>query len=325
MFDELDDPAFAGAGDGAREAVAARATAIRRRRRAAWAGGGTSLAVVVATVLYATSGGSPRSLDVVSETPTPTAGPAEPTGSPEPSGPASSPPLVASPTSPGPSRTRGPSPSPSAEPTEEWLGWDRPDGTPGWSNGFGGCGQNTALPPAGTAPFADLTLELRLPSDTLRGGQTHLGTVVVTNTGTRYLRFAVSEHDTDVVLADGRGNLNGGPWSDAIAISRVELAPGESVERTVPIRTYVCGDTSADPETPLPRGSYIASAAIQWHSPGVGTAPEEPEPSPTGGGPALPTPTEEPSPAPSPSPSWGEPDNTRSGSWATPRVTVTVT
>ena len=326
MFDELDDPAFPGAGAGAREAVAARAASIRRRRRAALAGGGTSLALVLATIVYATNGSSPRSLDVVTTSPSPSASETVPEEalSPEPT--------ASAPASPEPSATathpaepaEPVSPRPTPEPTETETGfrWNQPDGKPGWSSGYGGCGQHSALPPPGTAPFEDLTLELRLPEGPIRGGQRYTAHAVITNTGDRYLRFSLMGTDDDAVLVDGRGNSNGSPWSDAVPMYPIELAPGASVEQPVQMTTYVCGDTSADPERPLPAGTYTVSAALHWSDRAVGAA-RSPDPSePTAG---TIVPTQEPSaePTPEPSPSWGERAD-GFGSWATPRISVTV-
>ena len=49
MFDDLDDPGYAGPGSAARDAVAARAGRLRRNRRIAWTSGvATFLVVVVA-------------------------------------------------------------------------------------------------------------------------------------------------------------------------------------------------------------------------------------------------------------------------------------
>jgi hypothetical protein len=139
---------------------------------------------------------------------------------------------------------------------------------------FGGCADATALPGRGTAPFRDVSLRLEPPAS-LRGGRIYTAHAVITNTGSRYLRFDVqADGSFQAVLLDAAGRhgseLRG---SDAINVMTIDLAPGGTTRLDVDVVTRTCGDGATDPEPPLPPGTYRLGFAVRWTDSAAGPSP----------------------------------------------------
>jgi hypothetical protein len=163
-------------------------------------------------------------------------------------------------------------------PSNPWTESQR-DGRPGWGTGYGGCGNATALPARGTAPFPDATLRLELPSS-LRGGRSYTAHAVITNTGDRYLHLDVQYAGAlQAVLLDAAGHGSEQTSSDAIVTSSLDVAPGHEARLDVVVVTSSCGDGLSDPEPPLPAGTYRVGFALRWSGPAADASPS-PSPAP---------------------------------------------
>lgn len=250
MFDDLDDPSFAGPGSGARDAVAARAGRIRRNRRLAWTSGVASvvlLVVALAAVLRPGTQGlagveplrQPSQTATPSETATPSPTAAE---SPSPT------PTVATPSGPyrPPADATGlpPSPAPHVPPRDRIGAWLA-------ENSIHGCDQATELPDAGRAPHSALTMTLDLP-DVIDADAPGRGKLTITNTSTdmwaTFSFYAANSDRTGGLLqtvAAGNGTFSGATWWREPPRLRehtygANLDPGESSSYDVDVITETC-------------------------------------------------------------------------------------
>jgi hypothetical protein len=306
MFDDLDDPGYAGPGSGARDAVAARAGRLRRHRRIAWASGVASF-LVVAVALGAGLRSRPGGLAGVEPlAPLPTTA----TPSPSVTVAASPTPTTPSPTTPSPTTPRTVSAPPVPAP--------RPTPVPGpsmpsdWS-----CAPAAEIPPEGGAPVDGVTLSLEAPAvvDADDPGDV---TLVLTN-GTDQgidVRFFPSNRPNDIsgpfqtVMTNEKGTFSG-VMTDNIpryvgadrslhtTASAEGVYPGESFRMKVPIQTWGCDADGGR----VPPGTYRMSVGIEIDD---------------GGGYGSPTASPSPTYSPSPRPArWQR-------TWATAAITVTV-
>lgn len=309
MFDDLDDPGYAGPGNAARGAVAARAGRIRRNRRIAWTSGVASF-LVVAVAVGAGLRSSPRGLagvepvspvtptvtEIVTPSPSATAE-ASPTPTP------TAVPTTAVPRIPSIPKSLPPSPQPKPVPG--------PSMRAGWS-----CAPATEIPPEGGAPADGVTLSLEAPAvvDADNPGE---ATLVLTN-GTDegiYVRFFPQNRPGDIsgpfqtVMTDGKGTFSGilsdgvgrnvGADRSVLTTGGGEIASGESYRMPVRIQTWGCDADGGR----VPPGTYRMSVGVEIDD---------------GGGFGKPTASSSPTSSPAPRPSRWE------RTWATAAVTVTV-
>jgi hypothetical protein len=180
--------------------------------------------------------------------------------------------------SPGPWATGPPaSPVPSPAPSpgvDDWWARQQHDGRPGWSTGFGGCYVAGALPERGTPPFkSGIALRLEAPA-TFEAGRSYTVQAVVTNTGGRYVHFAIAVNwALHAVLLDDAGHGSLVDWGDAISREFVDLGPGEETSLDVTLDTSSCGDGQRDPSPPLPKGTYRLGFGVAWSERAAGPSP----------------------------------------------------
>lgn len=310
MFDDLDDPSFAGPGPATRERVAARAARIRRNRQAGWAIGLASVVALVSAVTVGlgerTSGTAPIQ-PITSVTPTPAESPTPtPTSSPSPSatvragGPVS-----------GVSPRTLPTPPPSPEP--------RTGGR------YTRCSRAEGLPDPGTAPDPALTFTIDLPEE-VEAGSYDRSIVTITNTSTNVVAdlhvIPADRGDRlQTVADDGAGHVSGYRWTtmeepreQRLDYAHFRLRPGESWQTSVYVVTQECVAAPAGADQnpsivwtrDLPPGTYQMSVGIDWWGQ-LWT--EEPAASPTD---ASASPTASPSPEPPPAEA-----RSAEGTWAT--------
>lgn len=328
MFDDLDDPGFAGPPPDARAAVGARATRIKRQRAAGLVAGLTSVALLLGGVAAGVrTPDDPAGLEPLT-TGTPTA--------------------QLSPT-PSPSATTTPTRTPAATPTTKPRA-QRPSGAvvappqptkgPRPSAVMGGrysrCSPATGLPERGAGPAAELTFAAEFPAE-----ETGLrGTITITNTSTDlYADFHVVPADDGAelqsVAVDDRGNVSGHEWTTRpepretrLGYHHVRLGPGEKWATSFTVQRNACYAAPAGESHPpqtiwyrrLPPGSYQMAVGIDWwgHVWRGDPVSPSPEPTPTDGTPS-PSPTASPSPATPPADAaYAE------GTWGTEPRTVAV-
>ena len=331
MFDDLDDPNPVQVPAAARAAVGARVTRIRRRRTA-WAAGGTSLALVLVAVGAGVGRGDERrGGDRVAQdgtgTPSPSPSPYEtidPSADPVTGSPATQRPRPSS----TPYATRGGTTAPSSTPgpdDDPVFPGSRPDGKPGWSNGYGGCSVPTSLPAErDDLPFPFLSATFEFPTQ-VRGGSDVEGAVEIRNDGDRTVGFTVVGAVDVRARHERTGRYAAEYFSDAIPVHRVVIGPGESVELHVWFRAKVCGDTDGD-DAPLPPGTYVAASEFRWENPSYeASGPPASATATATAGPGLPPRSEQPSPSQPPGQDPSPGPVAESGTWGSPRMTFEAT
>lgn len=297
MFDDLDDPSFAGPGAGARDAVAARAGRIRRNRRLAWTSGVASVVLMVVALTAVLRPGTrglagveplqPSPFASVSEsaTPTPSATAAE---SPTPTPGAVFP--TASYQPPGDEPSSSPSPEPQPQRRDRIGAWLA-------ENSIYGCAQATELPDPGQAPHPAVTMTLDVP-DVVDADEPGRGKITFTNTSSdvhAYFAFYAANSDDRTAgllqtVAAGGGEFSGVTWWRAGPRHRedtqgVNIGPGESISYGVEIITETCdpprrqGETYDGAVELLAPGTYQMSVGIYVFEADI-IAPEEASPPP---------------------------------------------
>ena len=272
MFDELDDPGYAGPRTGSREHVAARAARIRRNRRAGWSAGAASAAAVA--VLAFSLGADPRATRPVEPVTTGSATPAEsptPTPSPTTASPTASvtraPQAVASPrpTAAGPSPSVTPAPTPGPEDlVAGWFATDHADS----------CAQAAEL---AEEPPDDPSISFALTApDVVDADDPGTVTLTVTNTSQDH-EYAVSFSGAEAgpvvpVVGDEAVGYTGVPYSGQTGrenpnnLSTGLLGSGESVSFELPLLLDTCAPSRTEEApgepSPLPAGTYRMALTV---------------------------------------------------------------
>jgi hypothetical protein len=187
-----------------------------------------------------------------------------------------------------------------------------PDGIPGWWAGMSSCSVvSEPGGPSGAPPVEGMSMTLELDAERVAPGGALAGHLTVTNATAGTVTFSASyepaagpQSITALVYGDGGGG--GVLHGDVLVMDERTLAPGQSWSLDVAVPTTTCGDTYDDPSTPLPAGSYQATAGFFVYGVRVEPAPSatptsEAEPSPSASPAADPSPSASPAEDPSPS------------------------
>jgi hypothetical protein len=296
MYDHLEDPDTPVPGDGALSAVNARAKALRLRRSALVGGSAGSFVLVAALVLSNLGGGETKASLVVVSTPTPSV---VQTGTPQPEPVPTLAPSVTPTKAPPRLSTSPPRPTPSPTiycPYGPGT-LDCSDGKPGWAGGFTSCEVPTSVAPGPQSKelIAGLTASLVPPSGLASGGQGRI-TLRFHNGGASTV--GVNVNDSNVVnvplVGPGGGSQLQSTDARGYGVGFHDIAPGADFSLSYPVLASTCGDSSRDPNPPLPSGTYTAGISVIWSG-------RVNDPTPTG----SPTASAGPSPTPAPATSSG--------------------
>ncbi|MDX6286287.1 MAG: hypothetical protein QOG53_1772 [Frankiales bacterium] len=119
-----------------------------------------------------------------------------------------------------------------------------------------------------TSPDSALTFTLSLSKTTWESGSRATGTATVTNTGVDRVTFYGYWYNEEAIVMTDPPDTVSAIYHDVPYLNEQVFTLDHYESATFPVDVPLtrCGDTSRDGEVPLPSGSYVIVAFMEWMS-----------------------------------------------------------